>query len=66
MRCWNKMVKTDNLDEYCSLKVIQNYCDSNNCCDTCKLYDLCMYMNIEPGNLKLEYEEAKKELMKDV
>lgn len=39
------MIKTDNLDEYVSIKTLLNYCSSHATCDKCKIKPICDVCN---------------------
>lgn len=49
------MIKTDNLDEYSTLSVLQNYCLNNNECEGCTMDQICKCMSLIPGNLNIQY-----------
>lgn len=53
------MIKTDDIDEYASLKAIEIYCRTNreNGCEGCKIKDICDCMPISPCYFKISYEE---------
>ncbi len=55
------MIKTDNIDEYASLKAIEVYCHVHreNDCEDCKIKAICDCMPISPQNFPIIYKETK-------
>lgn len=55
-----KMIITDDLDEYQSIKCIISYCSEKVDCAGCKIKDLCDCMSRNPMDFDVEYRKKLK------
>ncbi|WP_296880190.1 hypothetical protein [Thomasclavelia sp.] len=50
------MIKTDDLDEFVAIKVLNNYCKNQMSCNNCELYHkICSAIGIDLDKLKIKY-----------
>lgn len=56
------MLKTDDLEEYQSIKAIVNYCSNKFCndCKGCIIEEICDCMSEIPGKIDIKYEKNEK------